>query len=67
MFSDGITEAMNLLEEEFGEERLIETIQSNLNLGAKELVEKIIDNVKTHSKNAEQSDDITIMVVKRVQ
>lgn len=67
IFSDGITEAMNLQEEEFGEERLIETIQSNLNLGAKELVEKIIDNVKAHSINAEQSDDITIMVVKRVQ
>lgn len=65
IFSDGISEAMNEKEEEFGEEKLIEILNSNLDLTARELVNKIVSEVKLHSRTAEQSDDITVMVLKR--
>ncbi|MCB9250106.1 MAG: SpoIIE family protein phosphatase [Ignavibacteriales bacterium] len=65
IFSDGITEAMNEKEEEFGEGKLISILQSNIELSAKELSDKIVKEVKTYTGKAEQSDDITLMVLKR--
>ena len=65
IFSDGVTEAMNEYEEEFGEERLINVLKSNVNSTSKELIDKIVYEVKVHSNKVEQSDDITLMVVKR--
>ncbi len=65
VFSDGIAEAMNEFDEEFGEEKLINIIKVNLNLSSKEIVDMIVKEVKLHSAKVEQSDDITIMVIKR--
>ena len=65
IFSDGVTEAMNENDEEFGEERLIRVLKLNVNSTAKELIDKIITEVKIHSSKVEQSDDITLMVIKR--
>ena len=65
VFSDGIAEAMNEYDEELGEEKLINIIQANLNLSSKEIVDIIVNEVKLHSAKVEQSDDITIMVIKR--
>ncbi|MBS4027912.1 MAG: PP2C family protein-serine/threonine phosphatase [Ignavibacteriales bacterium] len=65
IYSDGITEAMNTSEEDFGEERLIKIILQNKNSDASTLVEKIVSEVKSFAGKAEQSDDITLVVVKR--
>lgn len=65
IYSDGVTEAMNNTNEEFGEEKLLSILKSNVNLTAKELIDKIVSEVKTHSSKVEQSDDITLMVIKR--
>lgn len=65
VFSDGITEAMNEFEEEYGEEKLIDIIKSNLKLSSKEISDIIINEVKSYSSKVEQSDDITIMIIKR--
>lgn len=66
IYSDGVTEAMNENEEEFGEDRLKLIITSNLNLSSKQLAEKIIGEVKNHSLKVPQSDDISLMIIKRV-
>ncbi len=65
IYSDGITEAMNEHEEEFGEEKLFSILQTHINLSSKDLVEKIVDDVQIHSSKVEQSDDITLMIIKR--
>jgi len=65
IYSDGVTEAMNSTNEEYSEEKLLSMLKSNVNLSAKDLIEKIVSEVKTHSSKVEQSDDITLMVVKR--
>jgi len=65
IYSDGVTEAMNSTNEEFGEEKLLSLLKSNMNLSAKELIDKIVSEVKIHSSKVEQSDDITLMVIKR--
>lgn len=66
IFSDGVTEAMNEDEELYGEEKLHSVITENQNMSSKDLADKIIDSVKNHSSQTAQSDDITLMVIKRV-
>ena len=65
IFSDGVTEAMNDNHQEFGEEKLISIVKSNQNPKAKELIEKIVAEVRVHSNKVEQSDDITLLAIKR--
>jgi len=64
MFTDGITEAMNEKEEEFGEERLKKLIQKWPNVSSQELMDKIISEVKEFSKGTPQDDDITMVILK---
>jgi len=66
VYSDGITEAMDTNEEEFGEEKLIDLIKVNRNLSASDLIKLIIKTVNDHAGNAEQMDDMTLVVIKRV-
>jgi phosphoserine phosphatase RsbU/P len=65
IFSDGITEAMNIDEEEFGEERLEDILVHNLDKTSKLIAESILDEVHLHVGKNPQSDDITLMIIKR--
>ena len=65
VYSDGITEAMNIKEEEFGEERLIDLIKKNRTLPASELINLIINTVNEHAGNVDQMDDMTLVIIKK--
>ena len=65
MFTDGVTEAMNPSYEEFGEKRLEDTLAKVGRHDCREVVETIKADVATFTDGAEQSDDITIMVIKK--
>ena len=66
IYSDGITEAFNDKDEEFGEERLLVLLKKNLKASAEVLIEKVFEAVKIFVKDVMQSDDITIVVIKKV-
>jgi steroid delta-isomerase-like uncharacterized protein len=63
-FSDGVTEAINNDGEEFGEERLLECIQSNRSLTADDLLKRLFDDVRRFCAGAPQSDDLTALVLR---
>ncbi len=65
IYSDGITEAMNEAEEEFGEPRLSEILIECKEMSANEIVEKILENVDKHVGDVPQMDDKTLVVLKR--
>jgi sigma-B regulation protein RsbU (phosphoserine phosphatase) len=65
IYSDGVTEAMNENEEEFGEDRLQEIVEKNYHLSATDMVEHIISEVRDHAGRVSQSDDITLLVIRR--
>ncbi|MEX1138083.1 MAG: SpoIIE family protein phosphatase [Bacteroidota bacterium] len=67
LYSDGITEAMNPEEEQFGEDRLLAVIQEHRSRSASELLDEIIKAAKHHAGKAPQADDMTVVVVKRIQ
>ncbi len=67
IYSDGISEAMNESDEEFGEKKIEEAIYQNYSKAPKELVEEIIFQVKEFSGKRTQSDDMTLIAIKRVK
>ena len=64
LYTDGVSEAMNLESEEFSEELLEKIIKNNLNESPSVILNKVVDAVREHSKGTTQSDDITLVVVK---
>jgi len=64
-YSDGITDAVNVKDEEFGEHRLLEVIKRNREETACKLVDAIVNAVQLHSGVAPQMDDMTILVIRR--
>jgi sigma-B regulation protein RsbU (phosphoserine phosphatase) len=62
--SDGVSEAMNALGDEFTSERLIEVVKRVKHLTAAEMVEAIVNAVSEHRAGAPPNDDTTIVVLK---
>ncbi|MGE5262992.1 MAG: SpoIIE family protein phosphatase [Acidobacteriota bacterium] len=65
MYTDGITEAMNAEDEEFGAERLADIVAANGHRGAEIVVEEIVRAVKEFTGGGPNSDDLTIVSIKR--
>ncbi len=65
MFTDGVTEAMNAANEEFGEARLEATLSKTFSK-CQDVVEAIKTDVAGFVDGAEQSDDITVLALKRL-
>lgn len=63
-FTDGITEAMDINDNEYSDERIEELAVKNSSMEAKEFLNSVIEDVKSFTKNAQQSDDITCLIVK---
>jgi serine phosphatase RsbU (regulator of sigma subunit) len=63
LYTDGITEAFNDADEEFGEERLVAVLQRNRDVPCSELLNAVVDEVRNHSPR-EQRDDITMIVAR---
>jgi len=65
VYSDGVAEAMNARDEQFGEEHLVEVVRKNNHRTSRELIDAIIAAVKEHTGNHPQYDDMTLLVLKR--
>ena len=63
-FTDGLSEAMNPQLDLFGESRLREILESNRDLSAEDMREKIIEEVSLFAEGERQHDDMTMVLVK---
>jgi phosphoserine phosphatase RsbU/P len=66
LFSDGITEAEDASELQYGMERLCQVITRNHARTSKEIKDAIIEDVLAHIGYNKIHDDITVLVIKRV-
>ena len=64
VYTDGVTDAVDLQDLRFGKENLLDVIADCINLSAREVVDKVIHAVTGWSIAAPQSDDITVFVVR---
>lgn len=65
VYSDGISEAMDSKDEEFGEERFYQLVRDNRDLSAAAFVDKVFAAVKEFCGDAPQTDDMSLIVVRR--
>jgi len=63
LYTDGVTESFNDAGEEFGEQRLIESLRRHRKLCPKELIASIVRDVRDFSPH-EQRDDLTLIVAR---
>ena len=66
IFSDGVTEAMNTEQGQFGQSRLEALLLQCRNTPASTILERIVAAVKQHTGTAPQHDDITVVAVRRL-
>lgn len=65
IYSDGVSEANNLAEEEFGMERLSAVIMANVTASASGIRDKVESALSEFTGTAPANDDITLVIVKR--
>jgi serine phosphatase RsbU (regulator of sigma subunit) len=65
IYSDGVTEARNNAEEEFGEERLIEALKRHSHEPARAIIDAVMDSLTRFAAGEPLSDDVTLVVAKR--
>jgi len=63
LYTDGVTEAFNDRDEEFGEERLIDALRRNRERPCEDIIGAIVEEVRRFSPR-EQHDDITLLVAR---
>jgi sigma-B regulation protein RsbU (phosphoserine phosphatase) len=64
-YTDGVIEAKNAAEDLFSQERLLSILQSQAP-GAQAVLERIEECLRAYTGDTEQSDDITMLAVKRL-
>ena len=64
LYTDGLNEAEDTAHEQFGNDRLLQTLQGLQHAGAQATVDKILEAVRAHVGNAEPSDDLTVLCLK---
>ena len=67
MFTDGVTEAWNPQKMEFGTERLNAILGGLVDKGSRQIVDTIKTAITDFEEGAEQSDDITMLVIKKLK
>jgi sigma-B regulation protein RsbU (phosphoserine phosphatase) len=65
IYSDGITEAFDERDEQFGEERLIELLAGRAATPASALIDDILQAVRRHAAGRPQTDDMTLVALRR--
>jgi phosphoserine phosphatase RsbU/P len=63
IYTDGITEALNPRDEEFGEERLLDVMTGARHLSPAHIVTTVFDEVRRFSGD-QQRDDVTLIVAR---
>ncbi|MFC1492444.1 GAF domain-containing SpoIIE family protein phosphatase [candidate division KSB1 bacterium] len=66
LYTDGVSEAFNENEEEFGIERIVETVHRNRNKKSAEIVDCILEKVIHFAKRKHQDDDLTMVIIKKL-
>jgi len=67
LYTDGVVEAMSPDEEIFGDDRLLQVVRDASFLQSEDLIAHLLEQVERHQDTAPQSDDITLLTVKRIR
>ena len=64
IYTDGLNEAENPQQEQFGDERLLSILRNNHFDSAQQVIESLKAEIENHRKGAEPNDDLTMMCIR---
>ena len=64
LYTDGVNEAESICKEQYGEDRMLKCLAKYHSKSPRIIVEEILNEIKAHTVDAEQNDDITILCCK---
>lgn len=67
VLTDGVTEAMNEEEEEFGDDRFLEIVKRESHLPLLGIMLKIFNALRRHCNGVPYNDDITLLFIKKLK
>jgi phosphoserine phosphatase RsbU/P len=65
LYTDGVTEALNVDGDEFGLDRMIQSVRASATDGAQTIVKRIIEDVRNFTGSLPQNDDITLIAIRK--
>src|SRR5882724_2378504 len=65
LYTDGVTEALNTDGDEFGLDRMMQSVRSSATDGAQTIVKRIIEDVRNFTGSFPQNDDITVIAIRK--
>jgi sigma-B regulation protein RsbU (phosphoserine phosphatase) len=65
LYTDGVTETLNAEGDEFGLDRMMQSVRAGANDGAQAIVRKIIEDVRDFTGSIPQNDDITLIAIRK--
>jgi serine phosphatase RsbU (regulator of sigma subunit) len=66
LYSDGVTEALDESDTEFGDVRLVDMVRSLAGSSAAACCRAVVDAVGDHRRSRQRQDDVTVLVVRRM-
>ena len=64
IYTDGLNEAENKQQEQYGEDRLLEVLSTSQFSSAQQVVERLVSEVEHHRNGAEPNDDLTMLCLR---
>jgi sigma-B regulation protein RsbU (phosphoserine phosphatase) len=65
LYTDGLTETLDSDGDEFGVDRMRESVRASANDGAQAIVKRIIEDVRDFTGSVPQNDDITLIAIRK--
>jgi sigma-B regulation protein RsbU (phosphoserine phosphatase) len=67
LYTDGVTEAANKSDEQYGRERLEQRVREGIHLGARKMIDFIHEDVQAFTDGRGADDDITFFIIKAIE
>src|SRR4051812_13778116 len=65
LYTDGVTETLNSEGDEYGVDRMMQSVRASANDGAQAIVKTIIEDVREFTGSVPQNDDITVIAIRK--
>ncbi len=65
LYTDGVTETLNSEGDEFGVDRMMQSVRASADDGAQAIVKRIIEDVREFTGSVPQNDDMTLIAIRK--
>ena len=65
LYTDGVTETLNSEGDEYGVDRMMQSVRASANDSAQAVIKRIIEDVREFTGSVPQNDDITVIAIRK--